>query len=92
MKKKLKSTDRSRKTKSSPVGLERFARLTQDEFTVVHKEISHVRGEMHEGFDGLRTEMRSGFRDVIAAVEALSDVEELRHRIERIEKKVGLNS
>jgi len=85
--------------------LDRLAVITQREFRVVHSDVSNLRGEvsnlrrdMESGFrtvaDTLElirqdfVDMKRSFSIITHAIS--SDVAELRRRVERLERKIGL--
>lgn len=86
--------------------LDRLASITQREFRAVHGDISNLRGEvsnlrrdMESGFriiaDTLElirqefADMKRSFSLITSAMS--SDMVELRRRVERLERKIGLS-
>ena len=75
--------------------IETLARITAKGFedTATKADITGVRHEMHAGFRVVTDTLdliRSDIRDLKISVEI--DLKDLKHRVERLEKKVGLNA
>lgn len=79
--------------------LDRLAVITQREFRVLHGEINGLRRDTESGFrtvaDALElirqdfAEMKRSFSLITHAMS--SDMVELRRRVERLERKIGLS-
>lgn len=94
------------KTKNSKITLDKLARMSQSEFTAVRSEVREGFNRVGEDIGILRRDMEAGFgalAEILKAIrsdlkEIKSDVTtvnldyaELKTRVERLEKKVGLS-
>ena len=86
--------------------IDKLAEMSQKEFTAIHGEMAEMKGELKEDISLLRRDMGAGFgslaevlkeiradvKDIKSDVMTVNeDYAELRTRIERLEKKVGLS-
>ena len=94
-------------TKRTPTNtLDKLAQLTHRELVTIRKEMATKtdlarfvsKSELHSATEDLRTELRTGFRDTVAAVEALLDLQteklarliKLEQRVVRLERHANL--
>ena len=89
---------------SNKITLDNLARMTQQEFVAVHEEVKGVKedvGTLKEDVSILRRDMEAGFSEVGGSIKEVMgklneiqrdvvETHDLRSRLERLEKKVGL--
>ncbi|MDP3948550.1 MAG: hypothetical protein Q8Q17_01220 [bacterium] len=93
------------KTKKSKMTLDNLAQMSQREFLAVGERFDKVDGEfvkVHEDARILRRDMEAGFGELNSGVKEIMtklndiqgdviEIHDLRGRVERLEKKVGLS-
>ncbi|MDO8516337.1 MAG: hypothetical protein Q7S28_03745 [bacterium] len=83
------------------MNIEKLAQMSQGEFTAIRGEAAEFRQETNENFRVMRNDMEAGFQSVSHGMKLILDklnslqndvieTHDLRSRVERLEKKVGL--
>lgn len=66
--------------------------MTGEQFAATHAELDRIEKRLDHGFELLSTQLAKTKTDIIAVVSAFrdKDMDELKERVRRIEKKLGL--
>ena len=96
--------ERKHKAANGKMTIEKLARMSQREFTAIRSEVSGAREEIgivREDIGILRRDVEAGFQGMSEGMKAIMvklnsiqedviEIHDLRSRVERLEKKVGL--
>jgi|SRR3989344_5063622 len=91
-------------TKNGKMTIEKLARMSQNEFTAIRSDTSELkdglrnikedigilRRDMEAGFEGVSHGMKAIMKKLNAIQADVIEIHDLRSRVERLEKKVGL--
>jgi DNA anti-recombination protein RmuC len=90
----LQAMAKNKKSAPQKMTIEKLAQMSQDEFTA-------IRSEMKQGFESVQEAVKDGLKTVIATLGAeirtevqkinyAKEIDELRERVKRLERKVGV--